>query len=305
MLKFLSAGIPHTTKPRNTIEGLKRIKELGLDGMEMEWVHQVPFDEDGAKEVRETANGLNIDLTVHGSYYINLASKEKPKWHASINRVLKAAKIGKLCGAKKLTFHPAFYQGRDKEFVFEKVQEGLEKILHELEDMKNDILIAPELTGKPSQFGDLDELVNLSTQFEKKIKFCIDFSHLHARTGGKFNSTKEFKGIFDFIIKNLGKDFLSDMYFHLSGILYTEKGERRHVCFLESQEEYEKAGIKIGGWEDVKLREVDYKKGGPDIKWREILKVIKDYKVGGHLVCESPNLEQDTLLLKRYYEGLK
>ena len=303
-LNFLCAGIPHTTFPRNTINGLKRIHELRLDGMELEWVHQVPFDDERAKEIFEVAKKLKLELTVHGSYYINLAALEKPKLYASISRILKAAKIGSICGAKKLTFHPAFYQKQEKKKVFDLVQEALGNVLEKLGKEEIDIQIAPELTGKPTQFGDLEELVTLVKGLDQKIRFCLDFSHLHARTNGKFNTKEEFKKIFEYIKKNLGKEYLSDMYFHISGILYGEKGEKRHVCFLESEKEYEKNEITFDDWDRVKLREVDFIKGGPDIRWREILQIMKEYNVGGHLVVESPNLEKDTLMLRNYYRTL-
>lgn len=301
-LRFHVAGIPHTTKPRETIEGLRRIKELGLDGMELEWVHQVPFDEEKAKEVKKAIEELELSLTVHGSYYINLAALERPKWHASISRIVKAAKVGDVCGAKKLTFHPAFYQGRESREIMKLVEEGILEVKEKLKKDKIDIIISPELTGKSTQFGTLEELVALSKK--TKTGFCIDFSHLHARTNGKYNTPEEFKSIFEYVQEHLGKEYLNDMYFHLSGILYGEKGEKRHVCLLESQNEYEKTGILIDGWEDVQLRDVDYVKGGPDIQWKEILHTLKQFKVGGHLVCECPNLEQDCLLLKRYYGNL-
>lgn len=301
-LRFHSAGIPHTASPRETISGLKRIQELGLDGMELEWVHQVPFDERKAEAVGNAAASLGLSLTVHGSYYINLASLERPKWHASISRIVKAAKIGALCGAKKMTFHPAFYQGRKSNEIMKLVEEGIAAVQEKLQEDTISIQIAPETTGKPSQFGTLEELVMLAKK--RDIGFCLDFSHLHARSNGQYNTTKEFRAMFTYIQKHLGKEFLKDMYFHLSGILYGEKGERRHVCLLESQMQYERAGIEIDRWEKVQLREVDYFPGGPDIRWREILETLKEFDIGGHIVCESPNLEQDTLLLKQYYQSL-
>jgi deoxyribonuclease-4 len=34
------------------------------------------------------------------------------------------------------------------------------------------------------------------------------------------------------------------------------------------------------------------------------MKALKDFKVGGNVVCESPNLEEDAALLKEAYEKL-
>lgn len=301
-LRFHVPGIPLTADPYETISGLKRIKELGLDGMELEWVHQVPFDSEKAEKVREIIEKLNLSLTVHGSYYVNLASEEKRKYYASINRIVKAAKIGAICGAKKLTFHPAFYLNRPKEKVFKMVEGALIKIKKMLEEDSINIQIAPELTGKPKQFGDLEEVIDLANRLD--IEFCLDFSHLHARTNGAFNTVAEFEKIFEDVKKYLGSDYLLDMYFHLSGILYSEKGERRHVCFLENVKNYKEEGIGLEGVDDLEFEEKVFQTGGPDIKWKELLQIIKKYKVGGHMVVESPCMELDSLLLKRYYDSL-
>ena len=86
---------------------------------------------------------------------------------------------------------------------------------------------------------------------------------------------------------------------------YSEKGERRHVCFLESTDEYRKSDISLSNWDKVKLHPKVFQKGGPDLDWKMILEVLKKNKIGGYLVCESPSLEQDTLLLKRFYNSIE
>jgi Endonuclease IV (EC 3.1.21.-) len=41
VIKFLIAGVPISSKKSDTISGLERIKELNLDGMELEFVRGV------------------------------------------------------------------------------------------------------------------------------------------------------------------------------------------------------------------------------------------------------------------------
>jgi deoxyribonuclease-4 len=103
----------------------------------------------------------------------------------------------------------------------------------------------------------------------------VDFAHLHARTGGKNNTPSEFRALLEEIEKGLGRRGLDNMHIHMSGIEYTAKGERNHL-FLEDS----------------------------DFKWRELLKVWKEFKIKGVVICESPNIEQDALLMKKYYDGL-
>ena len=302
-LRFGTAGVPQSAKKRDSIEGIKRVKELGLDHMELEFVHGVRMGEESAEEVRKTAEKEGITLTVHGSYYINLASKDKKIWHASMGRVGKAAKIGDIAGAKSVTFHPAAFQGREHDPVYDLVKQAIVKVYKELD--KLEIRIAPELTGKGAQFGDLEDLVSLANEFKKNnLRFCIDFSHKFARSNGKFNTYEEFDQILKYIAKKAGKKHLEELHIHISGIEYSEKGERNHLLFLNSVKEYEKYDIKIPGLEKVYKGLSDKKKQPNTFNWQDCLKALKDNNVGGYVVCESPIQELDALLMKKYYESL-
>ncbi len=313
-LKIGVGGIPLSTKKISTQEGILRIKELGLDLMEMEFVHGVRMTADSALSVNQTRQETAIDLTVHGPYYINLASVENKKLYSSIKYISDSVYIGGLAGAKSVTFHPAFYQGVSEEETYTKVKKAIEKIYETFgqEKFKNhpiekaQIVLAPELTGKPSQFGDLEELIRLAVDFKDlNLKFCIDFAHKFARSNGKFNSYKEFITILDSVESALGKEFLDSLHMHVSAINYNEKGERNHLTFLSSYRDYLEEGIDIPELEPVfENLEKKGKTTKCDFNWQELLQALKDKNIGGYLVCESPILEMDALLLKKYYQGL-
>ena len=40
-------------------------------------------------------------------------------------------------------------------------------------------------------------------------------------------------------------------------------------------------------------------------RWRELLRALKDMRVGGWVVCESPSMEDDAVLLQRAFKRLK
>jgi len=40
------------------------------------------------------------------------------------------------------------------------------------------------------------------------------------------------------------------------------------------------------------------------MEYAALLETLKDFKVGGQLICESPSLEADARLLKETYRGL-
>ena len=268
-LIFGTAGIPISTEDRNTLNGVERVRQLGLGTMELEFVHSVNISEELAPQVRKAMEKHDVVLTCHGQYYMNLNSKEKAKQKATIERILKAARIANMCGAWSLCFHAAFYMGMEKESVYNTVKNSLKDISKTLRDEGNKIWIRPETTGKGTQFGDLNELLRLSEDVEGVMP-CVDFSHFHARTNGKYNTYEEFSSIFRDIEKRLGKQALQEMHMHLAGIAYGEKGEKHHLNLKES-----------------------------DLKYKELAKALRDFKVRGVLISESPNIEEDALMMKK------
>lgn len=307
-------GVPLTSKKNNTVSGIERVKELELDLMEIEFVHGVKMTAESADLVNKTRESSQIELTIHGPYYINLASDDNRKFYGSIKYITDSIYIGGLCGAKSVTFHPAFYQGEDKKIVYEKVKKAFSKIYEEFEKpkyenhpiQKGEITLSPELTGKPTQFGDIEELIKLSEEFKNvNLRFCIDFAHKFARSNGEYNGYEKFDEILGLVEKNLGKEFLEKLHMHVSAINYGEKGEKHHLTFLQSVEEYKEMGVVVEGIENY--FDVLQKKGktiDAGFKWKKLLQVLKDRKVGGYLVCESPILEYDALLLKQTYNNL-
>jgi deoxyribonuclease IV len=96
-LLFGTGGSPlSSAPPRSTIQGIQRIAELGLDCMELEFVHGVRMSEEVARKVREVAVAGGVTLTSHAPYYINLNSREPDKLRASQDRLLKTVQIGSL-----------------------------------------------------------------------------------------------------------------------------------------------------------------------------------------------------------------
>ena len=272
-LRFGTAGIPLNTPDRNTINGIKQVRNLGLEAMELEFVRSVNITEKKAPEVKETAKKEDVALTCHGQYFVNLNSQEQEKIEASKQRIYKAAKIASLCGARSMTFHAAYYMKEDPEKVYQKVKEGMKEVLKKLKEHSHDIFVRPETTGKGTQWGDLKEIIKLSQEFDKVLP-CIDFAHLHARTG-KNNTLPEFREMLTQVESGLGRTALNNMHIHMSGINYSEKGERNHLTLKDS-----------------------------DFNYQDLLKVWKEFKVKGVVISESPNIEQDALLMQKKYQKI-
>lgn len=266
-LNFITAGIP--LKTDNYGSAFKILEEMNLDGMEIEFVHGVRMSDNSQKIVAEASKKFVI--TAHGPYYINLNSKEQEKIDASVVRIIDTALMADKIGAYSITYHAAFYMGNEKKVVFDKVVEQTKRIIDVVEQAGLKVWIRPETTGKSTQWGDLDEVINLSKEF-KQVLPCIDFSHLHARSGGKLNEYKDFCSILERLGNEVGQYALENFHGHLAGIAYSDKGEKNHLNLLES-----------------------------DMNYKDLLKALKEFKVKGALVCESPNIEDDCKLIKEYY----
>ncbi len=269
-LYFGTGGCPHSSRNPSTLSGLERLAELKLGAMELEFVQRVNLGEGAAKVVGEVASKLGVKLTAHAPYYINFNSQEPEKVQASQKRLLLAAHIAKLCGATSVVFHPGFYMKNSAEQVYQTIKTNLEPVVKQVRESGNNIWIRPEVMGRVSQFGTLEEVLNLSLELEGVMP-CIDFAHWHARNG-RNNSYAEFTAVFELVEKRLGRQALEDVHLHVSGIRYGDKGELSHLDLAEA-----------------------------DMNYRDLLKAFRDTGIRGIVICESPSLEADAQVLRDAY----
>jgi len=267
---FGTAGIPESTFPKETGEGIRRVKALGLDCMEIEFVQGVYLDEAHARAMAGISRNNKIKLSVHAPYFLNFNAHQRPKLHSSQGMLHKAARIANICGAESIVFHPGFYLGDDAEAVYQTIKESVGDVLAKLDDDNNPITLRPEVSGKPSQFGDFDEIIRLCKDLPHTGP-CVDFAHWHARAGGN-NSYGEFSKLLKTMRRRLGEKAVTNMHIHVSGIEYGRAGEKRHLPLRDS-----------------------------DLRYEELMRALKDAGAGGMVICESPTHQQDALLLKETY----
>ncbi len=272
---FGTAGIPASSPGSSTADGIRHIKTLDLDALEIEFVRQVYLNNKTALEVAEAAGETGVKLSAHAPYYLNLNAIEPEKLAKSRAILTRAAQIAALAGARSLVFHPGYYLKSTPEETYDKIRENLAKVKDQLAETADvDINLSPETSGKPSQFGTLDEVLKLCTSIEN-VTPCIDFAHLHAYAG-KVNTYDEFFAVLTQIEHTLGKGALANLHMHVSGIHYGPKGELKHLLLDES-----------------------------DFNYTELLQALIDADAGGVMICESPSLEDDALILKSTYNRLK
>ena len=103
---------------------------------------------------------------------------------------------------------------------------------------------------------------------------CLDFAHLHARSGdGTINSREEWNRILLQYRAVLGAEALRRLHIHLSGIAYGPKGEKHHLMLIES-----------------------------DLDVVGLLQALRQEGCAGRILCESPIMEKDAVLLRQAWE---
>lgn len=273
-LLFGTAGIPLSTPQREMLNGISHVRTLGLDAMEIEFVRNIHVSEEKAPLIKEAAQKNQVALTCHGQYWVNVNAQDQTTLQQSVQRILDASRRAFHAGAWSICYHLAYYMKEDKDKVYAKLKERVKPIVKQLQNEGNSIWLRPETGGKIHQFGDVDELVKLSQDVEQVLP-CIDWAHHYARSLGNVNTKTQFAEILAKIEKGLGREALQNMHMHMEGIEFTKIGEKNHVNVDECPFRYD-----------------------------EVLKALKEFKVKGVLISESPNIEGDALRFKSIFNRL-
>jgi len=211
------AGIPASAKGSGAVEGIRRVAELGLNAMEVEFVYGVNMQTQTAKEVGAAAKDAGVRLSIHAPYYVNLCTDDRAKLAASKKRIMDSVERGEAMDADVVVFHPGFYGKLEKAEAFDRVAAACAELA---DNAPRGVRLGLETTGKSGAFGTLDEVVDVC----KSVHGCVpvvDFAHIYARNGGKI----DYAAVLD-ALKPLK---LSHVHSHFSGIEYTAKGERNHM----------------------------------------------------------------------------
>ncbi|MBO3763077.1 MAG: TIM barrel protein [Thermoproteota archaeon] len=247
----------------------------GLFAMEYQAVRSVRISKKVAKELKAAAEESGVTLSIHGPYAINLSSEQKSKIRASKSRLLKTAVIGNLMGAFHVTFHPGYYGKRTKKETFEVQLASLKDVLEMLNQKGLKVELGPETTGKESQFGSLDELLELSSKLPE-ITVTVDFAHIHVREEkSKIKGEDDYRRLLDKLEKILGKEKMDSLLVHFTEVEPTSKGsgERKHHPLGSGY--------------------------GPDFK--PLAKIIAENGYKFVIISESPILEKDSIKMKEIY----
>src|SRR5208283_3978432 len=263
MFRLMGADLPDVPK---------LLREEGLDALEYEavrWGPKPQISKDLAEKLGTAAKVSDVQLSLHGSYYINLSGKSEVV-EASKRRLIASATAADWMGAYVMVFHTGFYGRFEKDFAFKTCLNALKEVSAEMRSLGLKVKLGPETMGRKFQVGSLDEILRLNQEIEG-TQLVVDWAHLHAIHQGTLKKTEDFRKIAEKVEERLGTEVMRSMHCHFSKIEFSEQGEKKHHT-------------------------LDADRFGPD--FRMLAEVIVDFHMHPTIICESPILDVDARRMK-------
>lgn len=269
---FYAEGYSHTE------EAAAFVKRRGLDCFEYSFGRGVRMSEDKAISIGEAFKREGVEISAHAPYFINFANPDDEMAAKSYGYVLDSAKMLKLMGGQRVVFHPAAQGKASREEAVALTEDRL-KILRDyiyLNDMQ-DMIFCPETMGKIAQIGTVEEVVRFC-KVDPVYVPCVDFGHINAREQGSLVTVDDYKNRLQYMIAELGFERMKHFHVHFSKIMYSAKGEVKHLTFADNVY-------------------------GPDFE--PLAVALKELGLQPYLVSESAGMQaEEAAIMKKIYQSL-
>lgn len=222
---FYAAGYSHTE------ESAAFVKARGLDCFEYSFGRGVRMSEEKALSIGEAFREAGVEISVHAPYFVNFANPDDEMAAKSYGYVLDSGKMAKRMGGKRIVFHPAAQGKASREEAVQKTEDRL-KILRDyiyLNDLQ-DMMFCPETMGKIAQIGTVEEVTRFCL-IDPVYTPCVDFGHINAREQGSLKTEDDYLSRLSYMIAELGYERMKHFHVHFSKIMYSSKGEVKHLTF--------------------------------------------------------------------------
>ena len=267
------------------------LNQINLDWIELQNTYGVKMKDDQAALYKELSIQYNIGVSIHGPYFISLASKREDVVARSKERLLQCIHLANTLQSSRIIFHPGYSPGNSPD----ERQSGIRKIITELLSLKDEIpkgiYFYPETAGKKSQLGSLEEILQIceSVEFARP---CLDLAHIHGFQGGSLWNEETIFNIFLAVEKRFGKEYLEDVHVHMYPVDFDKNGERKHMAFNDL---CNKTLID-------KNQNVHFNFYHPQAN--NFISAIKQLKISPVIICEARDT-QDTgaLLMKKLFSS--
>ena len=225
---FYAEGFSHTE------EAAAFVKKRGLDCFEYSFGRGVRMSEDKAISIGDAFEAEGVEISAHAPYFINFANPDDEMAAKSYGYVLDTAKALQLMKGKRVVFHPAAQGKATREETVALTEDRL-KILRDYIYLNNmqDMTFCPETMGKLAQIGTVEEIVRFC-KVDPIYTPCVDFGHINAREQGSLVTVDDYKSRLEYMIAELGFERMEHFHVHFSKIMYSVKGEVKHLTFADT-----------------------------------------------------------------------
>ncbi|MFX1296408.1 MAG: TIM barrel protein [Promethearchaeota archaeon] len=251
-------------------EMIKDCQDNRFTALELEFVRITASEYPSSeimKNIAISAHERNIQLSIHGSLYINLATLEESKVAIAKEHINQGIRVSTAASAN-LIFHAGYFQNLAHDIAIKKAITLLNSL-----QIPNPSKIFLETPGKLNSIGNLSELLEIAAQ--TGIQIGIDWGHHYARThGGGIKEPADILNVITTIENSINQKFF---HMHISGIEYTKKGEKKHRSFANSE-----FPLEI------------------------VIQTLQEVGISGTFICESPERwKGDTELIIKLLYGEK
>lgn len=189
------------------------------------------MSDETAHAIGEAFAREGVEISVHAPYFINFANPDDEMASKSFGYVLDSAVMVRKMGGRRIVFHPAAQGKAKREEAVALTEERLKKLRDLIyEQGLNDLIFCPETMGKLAQIGTVEEITRFC-KIDPIFVPCIDFGHINAREQGSLKTVADYKDRLAYMIAELGMEKMKHFHAHFSKIMYSAKGEIKHLTF--------------------------------------------------------------------------
>lgn len=261
---------------KSSVEAPKWLKSIGLDAYEYSFGRGFTMKLDKAELLGRESCENSVLVSVHAPYYINFANPSDEMFEKSLNYVLTSFEYLARFGGEHVVVHIGTNGKLARPDALDLIKKRIPKCLEMLKSHGfGDKKLCIETMGKFTQIGSYKEVVDLCTLDDMLIP-CFDFGHINCIEQGALKTSEDFEKILSYAIDVLGYEKINNCHIHFSKIMYSDKGEVKHLDF-------------------------DDNVYGPE--FAPLAHAIKKLNLHPHIICESSTkMSEDAREMKKIYD---
>jgi deoxyribonuclease-4 len=221
-------------------------------------------------EIGALAKELDVYLSLHTPYYMNLAQPRKDAFR-SMQWAIWGGLLAAQMDAAHLATNVGIYSPEGPEASLKYAVENLTEVQNVIAKANPNLRLAVKPSGKKEVFGTLDEVLALCDQLRTAAP-VVSFPEIHARTEGSLRESKDFARVFD-----------RTRRFFRTGPFYANF-----------------SGVEWGGLTEMCLTPV--KRG--DLKFEPLGEYLIEANPDMICISSSPLLEHDAMYMRVIFERI-